>query len=282
MRAIFAPVPDAERQERLHEYAAFLAERDGEPDFANRTLSRREAPTRRLESPSLRFDGEFDAALFADQYVRFDPKRRTSDEMLMLLAFAKTNANEAYAVEQVQHKAMRANAFESSLERIVLLEETYHTRLLLSACPIFGVKVDRPSPPVAHVKRIVAGIARMPDVLSRPITLAGEIIGVMTFVRMIGAVRRVFASRPALRDALEERVTEILVDEIGHMSLNRLLSRAGTFTLLHGFLRATAIGTRGALPEAEALGVLPLPMDDVARFDISSLPDEVRRQAFVA
>jgi hypothetical protein len=282
VRGIFEPIPPGERRSLLESYAAFLGERDGEPDFANKTLSRREPGVRGMETTTIRYEGAFDAKLFDDQYDIFHASRSTPDEVLALLVLVKTNASEAYAVEQVEAKKRRRDDLESGLEKLALLEETYHTRLLVSACPMFGVSVTRRSLPPATVRRIVAGIAKLPEPLSRPITLAGEIVGIVTFMRLIGAVRRVFASHPVVRDALEERITEILIDEIGHMSLNRLLARAGTFAMLHGTLAAATAGTRGALPEAELLGVLPLSVREVARFDVAQIPEEVRRKAFVA
>ena len=137
----------------------------------------------------------------------------------------------------------------------MLLEEGYHTRLLLSATSLFGVRVTEAAQPVAATRAIVAGIAELPEVASRPVTLAGEIIGILTFLRLAGAVRRVFRDHPEVRDALEERVTEVLIDEVGHMSLNRLLAATGTFAALRAVLPLVALGTRGALPEADSLGI---------------------------
>jgi hypothetical protein len=99
---------------------------------------------------------------------------------------------------------------------------------------------------------------------------------------MIGAVRSVFADRPELRDALEERVTEVLIDEVGHVSFNRLIATPGTFAALRTLLAAVAVGTRGAAPWAEELGILPLPVRDAWNVDPGNLPAEVRRRAFVA
>jgi hypothetical protein len=204
--------------------------------------------------------------------------------MAALFVFAKINANEAYAVERVTRRARsEGDELAARLDRFVLLDETYHTRILLSATTLFGARVSEPARPVVATRAIVAGIAGLPEIASRPITLAGEIIGILTFLRLLGAVRRVFASRPEIRESLEERVIEVLVDEVGHMSLNRLLARAGTFAALRALLPAFAIGTAGTLPEAVMLGVLPVPMRDAMSFDVTrDVPDEVRRRAFVA
>ncbi len=88
--------------------------------------------------------------------------------------------------------------------------------------------------------------------------------------------------RPELRDAMEARLTEVLIDELGHLSFNRLAARAGTFAALRAIVPAVAMATRGALPEAEQLGILPVPIADAWRFDPDELPDEVRRRAFIA
>jgi hypothetical protein len=278
----FDPVPGSLRRERLEAYAAFLAERDGTPDFAQRTLSRREAATASFEQTSLRYDGPFAAALFEAQHRRYDQRRHTPAEVALLLVFVKINANEAYAIDRATRMPRLAGEdLGTRLERLVLLEETYHTRLLLSAAPIFAVRVAEPARPLPITRTIVAGVAGLPHVASRPITFAGEIIGVLTFLRLLGAVRRVFADHPEVRDALEERVTEVLIDEVGHVSFNRLLAAGGAFAALRPILPLIALGTRGVMPEAEALGILPVPVGEALSFDLGALPEEVRRRAFV-
>ena len=64
--------------------------------------------------------------------------------------------------------------------------------------------------------------------------------------------------------------------------LNRLLAAPRTFTALRPLLSLFAVGTRGALPEAESLGILPIPLREALSFDVGVLPEEVRRRAFVA
>jgi hypothetical protein len=166
--------------------------------------------------------------------------------------------------------------------RLVLLEEGYHTRLLLSAARLFGVDVRDPASPAPITRGLAAGIANFPEWLSRPVTLAAEAVGIVTFLRAIAACRRVLADRPALRDACEERVMEVLVDEIGHLSFNRLAANGATFAAARAALPAIVLATRGALPEAELLGILPIPLGDAWNLDVRALPEEVRRRAFIA
>ena len=153
MRAILEPIPAAERLEKLHAYEAFLIERDGLADFDAGTLARREIAIARMEASPLRYRGPFDVALFAKQYRRFDPRLATPAEMLLLLVFVKTNANEAYGVEQAEKRPPSGDPLRDRLEQLVLLEERYHTRLLLGASAFFGVatasRSRRPRPPAA-------------------------------------------------------------------------------------------------------------------------------------
>jgi hypothetical protein len=281
MRALFEPPAPGSVDDGLQAYAQYLAARDGAPDFERRTLAHRERDTLRYEHDAPLYDGPFDHALLERQHRSYDTALATPPEMQLLLCFLKVNANEAYAVERVLERPLPADR-GSELLRLALLEEGYHTRILLSAARLFGAEVTEPAAPVATTRVLTAGIARLPEMASRPITLAAEVIGIVTFVRTIDAVRRVLRGRPALRDALEERVTEVLVDELGHLSLNRLLATRGTFTALRGIVPAIALGTRGALPEAEALGILPVPVREAWTFDVRSLPAEVRRRAFLA
>jgi hypothetical protein len=282
MAAVFEPVPAAEVDRGIDAYGAYLAERDGEPDFERRTLSRREAGARAFEQTALRWGGPFAHGTFEAQYRRYDRRVATSPEEALLLVFAKINANEAYGVDRVLRTERRQNPRAAGLERLVLLEETYHTRLLLSACAVFGARVSGPARPAAATRAIVGGIAELPEAAARPVLLAGEILGILTFMGLIGAVRRVFKDDGAIRDALEERVSEVLVDEVGHMSFNRLFAAPGTFAALRALLPLFALGTRGALPEAESLGILPLRPRDVLAFDVGALPEEIRRRAFIA
>ncbi len=282
MPSLFEPPAPESVQGELRAYAAYLEQHDGAPDFERRTLSARERETVRFERAPTCYDGPFDDALFERQLRRYDDAVPTSPEMQLLLCLVKVNANEAYGVERVLARPLPEKGIAAWLHHVVLLEEGYHTRLLLSSARLFGVRVAETAPPVAITRTLVAGIASLPDVVARPVTLAAEAIGIATFLRAIGAVRRVFASRPALRDALEERIARVLVDEIGHLSFHRLIARPGTFGALHALLPAVALGTRGALREAELLGILPVPVREAWSLDVRKLPDEVRRQAFVA
>jgi hypothetical protein len=151
--SLFDPPPKDSVPEQLEAYAAYLAARDGAPDLARRTLARREAAMASFETATACYDGPFDGDLFARQHRRYDASVETPAAMKLLLCFVKINANEAYAVEKVLARPHREDRLVDRILRVVLLEEGYHTRLLLSAAPLFGATVHAPAPPAGRASR---------------------------------------------------------------------------------------------------------------------------------
>ena len=259
-----------------------MLERDGEVDLAKRTLARRELGMLRYQQPLSRLR-EIDERLFEQQYAKFDARRAMRGEAALLLALVKANGAEAYGVTQtfdtVYRRAVRAN---DDVEVLMLIEETYHTRILLSSTVLFGLQLKTPFRPAAPLRALISGIAKGPDQLSRPLVLAGEIIGAVTFLNLFHKAREVLKGDPELRDAIEERVIEILTDEIGHITFNRLLlGDAGLRTaklLLPLVSKALSI----ALPELRALGLHASAEGAAVITTCPQLPDAVRSAAFVA
>jgi len=280
----FAAMPIEVRKTQRKQYRAFLAERDGEVDFNRRTLTRREARMRAYEQPLSRQRG-MDEKTFALQYERFDASRRSSPEMLLLLALVKVNAAEAFGVTKTFGKAMkRAITDNDDLESLLLIEETYHTRILLSSACLYGIDVNAAYTPPSALRILIGGIAHTPESLSRPLVLAGEILGTLLFANLLTGARKVLKDDPELADAIEERIIEVLVDEIGHISFNRMcmgpVGLAQTRVLLP--IVAKALGS--IAPEMQLLGVMPSnPLVDLPKIaDPSRLPEVVRNQAFFA
>jgi hypothetical protein len=123
---------------------------------------------------------------------------------------------------------------------------------------------------------------RLPDALRYPLLLDAELLGVMMLTHMLRLVREVFQAAPSLRDALEERLIEVLIDEIGHVSYNRLQLNASGCALAKAILPLVAWGIGCPVLEARALGLFPLPLREVFAFEMKRLPDTIRRSAFIA
>jgi hypothetical protein len=281
---VFAAVPKHARPAIRADYRAFLHARDGVMDLANRTLSKREAAMARFLAPGERA-GEcaIDRELFERQHERFDARRATSPEALLLLALVKVNAAEAWGVHRTFDGALgRAKRSDDDTEVVLLVEEFYHTKILLSAARLYGLEVTTAARPHAGLRALVSGIATLPAALARPLTLAGEIIGVLTFLNLLHVARDVLHDAPAVRDAIEERLIEILIDELGHVSFQRLrLGRVG-LALTKSLLPLVASGLSSAIPEVRALGAMPRsPVAAIAALDAATLPEAVRRNAFI-
>ena len=189
MLDIFSPMHPTEQREKRVTYRRFLADRDGAPDVERRTLSRREETMTRFERP-LAGRRALDRALFDAQYARFDPSRPTPDEMLLLLTLVKVNAAEAFGVNSTYNQALRqATANQDDLELVLLIEETYHTKILLSSTRLYGLDVHGPYTPPLALRALIGGIAHAPEAVSRPLTMASEIFGTLSFLKLLHATR---------------------------------------------------------------------------------------------
>jgi hypothetical protein len=276
---VFRPLSAAARREGLLRYAEFLAERDGAPDFARRSLARREEQTRRFETERLHDSELEDRDRVRRAYLRFDPKNPPSDAITVLLALVKVNASEAYGVEKTLAGIDLAGL--NGPEGIVLIEEHYHTRILLSAAAAFGHDLNEPYQPDPGMRALIGALTYLPRPVSQTLTYAAEALGVLTFLRTLRAIDRVLADRPAVRDALAERVTEVLIDEVGHVSYHHLLRGPIGTRAAASMMTGVAKSTGRSNPEMLHLGILPVPLDEVAAFRWSVLPEEVRSRAFV-
>jgi hypothetical protein len=282
MLDLFSPLPPAARLENRRAYRAFLADRDGTVDVARRTLSRREERMVRHLRP-LSQTRPIDRALFERQYRSFDPKVETPEEMVLLLALVKTNAAEAYGVDRAFERVYRrAVRDEDDLELVLLIEEAYHTRILLSSSNLYGIDAKAPFSPRAAFRALIGGIADMPEFVARPITLAAEILGTLAFLSLLETAGRVLKHDPELRDSIEERIIEILVDEIGHVSFNRTCLGPAGLAQARMLLPLIARGLKDTVVEMGALGAGVTP--DVAMLvgPRSALPEAVRSTAFLA
>jgi hypothetical protein len=284
VRDLFATTPKGLRQAKLAEYEQYLVERDGEMNLQERTLSKRELEMAKFEATPATTRA-IDAAEFRHQYAKYDRKRALSTEMLLLLSLLKVNAAEAWGVTRSFQKAMdRALKVGDRTELLILCEETYHTRILLSAANLYGLEVNAPYVPPSGLRVLIGGITSAPKTIARPLTLAGEIIGTLAFTKLLSLVPSILKDAPEVRDAIEERLVEICTDEHGHVSYNRLLSSPFELAQTRLLLPITARVLATALPELCVIGAFPRDvLGDLALLtDPRKLPEPVRSKAFVA
>jgi hypothetical protein len=284
MLDIFKPLPVADRRANLAAYHQFLIERDGVMDVEKRLLSRREERMAKYERPLSRVR-DMDRDLFAGQYKAFNPKVETPPEMLLLIALVKINGAEAFGVNQSFDKVLRrAVKNDDMCELMLLIEETYHTRILLSTSLSYGVEVKSAYEPPASLRTLISAIGLSPLVIARPLTLAAEVLAVLLFLNLLEKTRVVLKHDPELRDAVEERLCEIITDEIGHMSYNRQCMGAWGIAQAKVLLPLVAMGLSGAFPDVKALGAMSAASDSEVQSLAtgSRLPAQVMRSAFIS
>jgi hypothetical protein len=284
MRDLFLAAPHDQRKEKLREYQAYLIERDGDVNIRERTLTKREKAIVKHEAP-LAFTAEMDEAEFRRMYKSFDKKRSVRPEMLLLLALVKVNSAEAYGVERNFQRVMsRAEGENDDTLLRILCEETYHTRILLSSAKHYGIEVTEAYRPPSALRIMIGSIATAPDVIARPLTLAGEFIATLMFTKLLDIVPRVLKHKPEIRDAIEERIVEICTDEHGHISYNRMCASVADFAELRMILTLTSRIMRNVFPEMVAIGAYPMDIMQDLRLiaDPRLIPESVRRQAFLA
>ena len=124
----------------------------------------------------------------------------------------------------------------------------------------------------------------VPTAIARPLTLAAEVLAVLMFLNLIEKSRVVLRHDPELRDSVEERLCEILTDEIGHVSYNRALIGPIGMVQARALLPVVAIGLSGVFPEMNALGTMSSASgDEVTSLAMGTrLPEQVVRSAFIS
>jgi hypothetical protein len=104
------------------------------------------------------------------------------------------------------------------------------------------------------------------------------------FLNLLEKTRVVLRHDPELRDSVEERLCEIITDEIGHMSFNRQCMGAFGIAQARMLLPVVATGLSGAFPDLRALGALSSASEDEVKSLASGrrFPEQVLRSAFVS
>jgi hypothetical protein len=282
---VFTPIAAESRIEKRRAYREYLRSRDGVVDVASHTLSKREVTMKRFLACDREGARSIDADVFERQCVRFDPRCPMSLEELLLLALVKINAAEAWGVNRTLERAKkRAERSEDDTQLVLLIEEAYHTKILLSSARLYGLRLDvaEPFPPHPAVRALVSCIATMPEAWSRVLTLAAEILGVVIFANLLEVTRRVLQCAPVVRDAIEERLTEVLIDEIGHVSFLRLSVGPTALAQAKRLLPLMVRGVANGVPEVAALGAWPTsPLENIATLE-TRLSEEITRNAFIA
>ncbi len=286
-QGFYEPVDDTQREALLGEYIAYLERRNGRIEPGSGVLPEREISLAAMDEAARRRVEPLSQAQFDRLWSDFDPSAAAQDpKMLLLLLFSKMNGGEAYGVRVV--KAVHGKRWQHAEDlptraiQYAQEEEEYHTRILVGAANHYGIQVRRQYVPSAALKVLIGGLAYAPKPLFHPVLYGAEVAGVYIFNWTLGQISRWIKDDPRLVEALEQRLVEVLVDEIGHVGFNRLVLGEPGRKLGQFLAGQTLRGLPVITPELRPVGFDDAALRGFARFDLPDLPEEVRRRGFFA
>lgn len=250
MSTAFQPMSTDEKTRFRAEYLAYLRNRDGVPDLLAQRFDVRERFFAQIDASPVVWQGPppVDQAVFDRNYMRRTPERGLDDAMLWALATAKTNRAERYGVErEVEVHGVPPNATDDP-HVYIQVEEFYHTRILEDALGALGVHMKVAKPGVT-TQLLVRAMVNLPDGLSDPVVLCGEIVGVALFSLLLEKARELFASQPEALARIEALFGQIMVDEVGHVHFVRSRLSASQLAWAKRMLPLVAHGALDDLPE---------------------------------
>ena len=285
--SFYGPVDDLHRTPLLEAYLDHLREKNGELDRQTGTLPHREDRLAHMDASPLRYAARLSQVDFDRLYERFDPRaRELTPDLLLLLTFCKMNGGEAYGVRVVKAVYTRHDKYGSDLRgkvmQVAQQEEEYHTRILVGAARQFDLQVVDRYHPKPALRVLIHAIAYSPRTLMHPILYSSEVSGIYLFNWTLNRIRDFLQGQTELQELLEQRLTDILVDEVGHVAFNRLVMSPGELALGTRLAGLTVRGLPQMTPETGALGFHGQALRDFDSFDYLSLPEEVRRRGFFA
>jgi hypothetical protein len=255
----FLVLTPEERERHLSAYGRFLAERDGEPDVERRVLPRREAWFAELEKKPVAWRGPIDTEGFSLQQ-RGERTGALDARTVWLVAIAKSNEGERYGVEIELERfygpdAANERAKADRLYLHLMLEEHYHTKILLEACRSCGLDVTPRVPPWTQ-RWLIHGMQYLPERLRWIPVLAGEVLGTAVFRRLRDACH-LFSDEPAVEARLRELLGEIALDEALHVAYLRARLGPAAVRAARWLLPIVAASVTRGVPQLAALGCSP-------------------------
>ncbi len=254
-------------------YLEHLEARDGAPDVDRHVLARREAVLHEVAACPLRSRRAVDPAAFTRNLARRVPEPGLDDALLWLLATAKANRAERFAVTLAE--AYGLLDYDDAVRVHVSLQEVYHTRLLADVVSLFRLSL-RPAPPAGPTRMLIRVLLALPERWQLPLTGASEMAGCVLFRALRDCGVALFADEPAICERIRRLYDEILADEIGHVGyVTRQLGRPGR-AAMRALYRLLAPFFAGAMPELPRLfGPTALRARFAAEFRLDELADGV-------
>jgi hypothetical protein len=221
-------------------YRSFLARRDGAPDPRRHTLAEREALFAALAAAPLRSRASIDGDAYRRNLCRRRPERDLDERVLWLLATAKANQAERFAVGLADAYGRVPAEDEDPVRLHLHLQELYHTRILADVVAIFGLPVH-PAPPPLLTRTFVKLMVLAPPQWVLPAVGFGEMVGCVLFRALRDRGVALFADEPAVAERIGQLYDEILADEICHVGFIAAQLEPAGFRVMLGLYRALGV-----------------------------------------
>lgn len=266
----------------LEGYRRFLVERDGEPNLLRHTLSRREALFADLERNPVRSRLRFDRDRFLRNLLRHRLEPGLDDRMLWLLATAKANQAERFAIGLAEILGRIDQDDAEPLRLHVQLQETYHTRILADVVAMFGLPV-RVRPPAPLVRLLIKFLVTVPERWGLPVAGSAEMAGCVLFRALRDRGVELFAGEPEVAHRIRLLYDQILADEIGHVGYIAAVLGPRGRSVMRGLYSRCGLRLVTHMPELQALfGRDELRARFAKEFDLAELVAEVPGLAYAA
>jgi hypothetical protein len=266
----------------LASYEAFLATRDGEADLARHSLPGRDDFFAALAAHPVRSTHRIDREVYLRNVVRARPGPGLDQRMLWVLASAKANQAERFAVGLTELYGRVTPEESSSLEVHLQLQETYHTRILADVVDIFGLPVPLRPPPIGT--RIMIGwLLTVPERWRLPVAGMAEMSGCIVFRALRDRGTELFADERAVAERIRLLYDEILADEISHVGFIAARLAARGRAVMRALYRSLGRRLVSQMPElAAVVGRARLATAFAAPFRLDAMAAEFPGRAHVA
>ena len=265
----------------MDDYRGFLERRNGR--LALDGFERRHAEVATLDSNPVRFHGTLENERMLRLHRRLESG--ASEAELLVLCLHDINAAEEYGVQVTsaarEHLWLRDDPL-LRLERWLGHEETFHSKLLKGSAVHFGVELPSDWQPQLSHKVVFEILKKAPPSIFHPVLLAAEVTGLFVMNWLLKRIEGATTLRPELRWTLQERVLEVMVDEVGHVAFNRAAMGPTGMAVSQALSRLVIKGLGDQNKALVALGMNDAVQGEIGGFDFMDLPAEVRAAGFFA
>ena len=209
-------------------YCEFLKRRDGTPDIYRDRLSQREIFFEKIEQEVVRSKVVFDRSQYLRNIAKSKDEPGLDARLQWILAVARGNQAERFGVElgRLYGHGTTENA---PMEQIhLILQESYHTRILADVVAVFGLPVPQLPPPFLIRQFIKLMVFNpLPEKFNLPLVGMAEMQGCLFFRALRDRGVELFSDEPEVAERILLLFNEILADELCHVGL--IDARLGRF-----------------------------------------------------